>query len=112
MLVSVGESTHLQVEVALKMVRIDEYMCDILEWMNSFSEVHTLSSCQGSEEAGPFVLWVSFDPVETIKILSVFNSSEKTEVRFRRQRGLLTYCTTWNSIEDVQRRLPYYKANA
>lgn len=111
MLVSVGDNIHEQTEVSLKRVSIDKGMKDIILWFNSFPQVYTFASCQGEEgEQRTYVSWFSIDPVETIRILELFCSSELTSVRFCSVKGIVFYVTTWPSLEYLEKRMEFYEA--
>lgn len=106
---------HDQRSMSLKYVDVDIEMVDINKWFNSFTEVYTMASCQGFvEEHGeegqkPYVMWMSLDPLETQRVLERFRHKEKTTVRYDHRRNMLTYITTWPSLDYLKKTLPYYK---
>lgn len=107
----VGSPRHDQRFLSTKTVAVDVEIYDLLRWMNSFSEVYTIASCQGDDvesDGRPYVLWFSLDSFETKMIMKKFNHNARTTMRYDDSRGLMVYRTSWLSLESLRSKLPFY----
>jgi len=105
MKVNVTGAEHTQIKTSLKHVEVDEDMAKVVEWFNSFPEVYTIASCQGTDETGiqPYVLWFSLDLLEAQQVLGTICRKERTTVRYDRVRGVLAYHTKWPSHKYLKK---------
>jgi hypothetical protein len=107
-----ANTDHQQVPVVLKSADVDPEMIDILRWMNSFSEVLTIASCQEDPPldgaiSRPYVLWTSFRTLETARILEEIGG--RTTVTYDSYRGTIVYRTSWPNIAEVRRNVTRLK---
>ena len=54
--------THKQITIPLKYVQVDEEIAPLLNWLNSFDDIHTTFSCQGRKnyKFSAYVIYYNF----------------------------------------------------
>jgi hypothetical protein len=104
-------SDHPTKNVVIKQAAVDVLMVPLVEWLNSFEEVHTLFSCQGEpgDEPGddpppehrPYVMFTCTSALVLMRILEQFWYAATVDVSYCPEYPVLRYAARFGSQQTL-----------
>ena len=101
---------HKTQRIPIKMEDVDINIIPVVVWLNSFSSVITLFSCEGDEvdedddefdvlSKKPYVLFICSDQMQLMHILEYSQQVSTTEISMHNTQ--IRYCMRFNSKEEM-----------
>jgi hypothetical protein len=90
---------HKFQEIAIKKAEVDELLIPIVNWLNSFDDIHTRFCCENEPPEGPFIIFFCESALTLCTVLKKSKGFASCKVEFYDPAGSLRYSLSFKNKE-------------